>query len=534
MWSEKDSQGFEVRKVRRRIISYLDGIGLDLGAGEEKILPSAIGIDVGGKGADIKTNLNSPDGLRMFTDNSMDYVFSSHCLEDFPAPETVLPEWWRVLRPGGYIILYGPDPDFYPHVGTHGCNLSHKRDLFWEDVWKMIEPLPGAELVHHSRHNDSNEYSWLLVARKKMAYLTNPIDALIHRRAPASMSAFPRMRKAPKECLVIRYGAIGDAVWMTPVLRQLKKDGYYVVYNCTDYSAAVLQHCPWIDEFLIQGKDDIPNSDLKEYWEVITKGFDRVVNMCGSIEGTLLKCEGTGEYEWPHEKRHRECNVNYMDQTCKWAGYPELKGQLPELHFTEQEEFLAQQFRDTIADSFFVLWSLSGSSLHKAWPWSPFVVGDLVHRHNDIRVMTVGDESCQMIEPSIPPNTIPKAGRLTVRQSMILTKYADVVVGPETGILNAASCYDTPKVVFLSHSSPTNLTKYWTNTTALQARNCPCTPCHRLIYSGACPKGEMAGASLCAENLKPKVVYDAIMEVYRAWQYKRQLKLTEEKKAVAV
>jgi len=115
-----------------------------------------------------------------------------------------------------------------------------------------------------------------------------------------------------------------------------------------------------------------------------------------------------------------------------------------------------------------------------------------------------------------------KAGVWTVRQSFIACKYADLVIGPDTGVLNAAACFDTPKIVMLSSASEENLTKYWTNVVALSAPDCECHPCHRLIHTNSCPKGTVQGiAPKCMENIKPEVVLREMEEVYRAWQARR-------------
>jgi SAM-dependent methyltransferase len=40
--------------------------------------------------------------------SSVDFVISSHVLEHFPDPIKALKEWWRVIRPGGYIFAIVP------------------------------------------------------------------------------------------------------------------------------------------------------------------------------------------------------------------------------------------------------------------------------------------------------------------------------------------------------------------------------------------------------------------------------------------
>ena len=101
---------------------------------------------------------------------------------------------------------------------------------------------------------------------------------------------------------------------------------------------------------------------------------------------------------------------------------------------------------------------------------------------------------------------------------MIMAKYADLVIGPETGVLNAASCWDTPKIIFLSHSSEENLTKYWKNTTAMMPPDCECYPCHQLHYSDCCPKGPKGVAAKCSETIDPELVYDKIIKIYDRWK----------------
>jgi len=535
VWTPETSRGYEAQKCRYRVASFLRGRGLDLGAGQEKICSDAIGVDISGKAAEIKLDLSADHALGIFSDGAFDYVFSSHCLEDFKCTRAILEEWWRVIRPGGHLVIYCPDPDYYPRKGTAGANPNHQVDLYWQDVWSIINDFGNAQKISSSRHKESNEYSWQLVIRKKKSLLKSivPTKLLNQFGSNNGMISFPRKKKTNKECLVIRYGAFGDAVWVTPVLRQLKKEGWYVVYNCTPYSAEVLRECPWIDEFILQERDVVPNIELGEYWKETSESFDRVINLCQSVERTLLVQQGRPEYHLSHKKRHELCNVNYMDRTMEIAGYPEMKGQLPELHFTEMEEELAGFIRKDHEDKFFILWSLSGSSLHKCYPWSHIVATTIHQKYpDDIVIFTVGDEMCKMLESWQHRNTYNRSGIWNIRQSMLMTKYADLVIGPETGVLNASSCFETPKIVFLSHSSNENLTKYWQNCTPLRA-NVNCQPCHRLIYDGECLKsnnqvraidGELIPLKVqhdgakCMEALRPETIIEAIEKYYRRWK----------------
>ena len=518
MWTKDIPDGYESRKCRYRIATLCRGFGLDLSVRDEKIVPDAIGIcKVRNPKADLALDISANDGLGVFSDNQFDYVFDAHQLGDFSCTEAILKEWWRVVKPGGFLILYEQDKDYYPLVDTPGSDAMRKKDLYWDDAWGILEPIGNAELFSHSRHNNGNEYSWQLVIRKKFGTTTSQQECLRDNEFVGQV-VLSEDKKTDKEALVIRYGALGDTCWVTPVLSQLKKEGYYVVMNTTAKGAEVLKHNPNIDEFIVHTTHRaIPYEELEYYWRMMGRKFEKVINLTKSCEGHLVKVAGSREAAWSKEMRHAECNYNFQDRQMELAGYPEEKGRIPELYFSEIEESLAETFVSAHRDKFVILWSLSGSGFHKTYPWSEYIAGELCQQFSDIEIITVGDEDCKILEWS-NPHTINKCGVYTVRQSFLLTKYADLVIGSDTGLLNAASAFDTPKIVFLSTNTVENLTKYWKNTASIFNDKCSCYPCHRLIYKNDCPKGRFNVAPECMEGIEPRVVLDAILDQYKLWK----------------
>jgi ADP-heptose:LPS heptosyltransferase len=519
MWNKDLPDGYESRKCRYRIVSLCRGVGLDLNVRDEKIVPSAIGIcKVSNPRADLVIDVSANDGLAMFSNDQFDYVFDSHQLGDFTCTEAILKEWWRVVKPGGFLILYEQDKDYYPLVDTPGADPLRRKDLYWDDAWSILDSLGNAELFSHSRHNEANEYSWQLVVRKKFSVIKDPIEGLVNDNVTDGRVCLPRKKKTDKEALVIRYGALGDTCWVTPVLSQLKKDGYHVVMNTTTKAAEILKNNPNVDEFIIHSRnDDIPYEELEYYWHLLGRGFEKVVNLTKSCEGHLIKVEGSRPSLWSKEMRHAECNYNFQDRQMELAGYPEEHGRIPELYFSDIEEALADTFVNAHRDKFVILWSLSGSGFHKTYPWSEYIAGELCQQFKDIEIITVGDDDCKILEWQ-NPQTINKCGVYTVRQSFLLTKYADLVIGADTGLMNAASAFDTPKIIFLSTNTEENLTKYWKNTTAIWNEDCECYPCHKLLYTNTCPKGNFNVAPKCMEGIEPKVVLEAILARYKEWK----------------
>ena len=69
------------------------------------ILPHATGIDLDFPGY---------DGVTLpFPDQSQDAVFVSHALEHIDDYRTVIADWFRVIRPGGHLILIVPHQFLY-------------------------------------------------------------------------------------------------------------------------------------------------------------------------------------------------------------------------------------------------------------------------------------------------------------------------------------------------------------------------------------------------------------------------------------
>jgi ADP-heptose:LPS heptosyltransferase len=329
-----------------------------------------------------------------------------------------------------------------------------------------------------------------------------------------------RRCKERKSAIVVRYGAIGDLVMVTPVLRQLKKEGYFVIANIHNGMQPVLTCNPNIDAYLLQKTNEVPQDKLSYYWKKLSYGVDKFINLSESIEGSLLRPEGRASFHSSKEKRHEECNVNYMDQTMDWAGYPEMKGEQPELFFSKSEHKYIKKFLRKYEGYFVVLISLSGSSIHKAYPYMEHVVTQFLENYSDTVAITVGDIACKLLEWD-HPRTLALSGNIKLRKSLILTQYADLVIGTETGILNAASCFDTPKIVLLSHSSIENLTKYWKNCESVEP-NVHCYPCHQLHYTKeSCPLNSKTESPLCATMIRPEQVLLRMEDFYN--QKKRKV-----------
>ncbi len=532
VWRPEDPQGDEAGKIRHMIVPYTRGIGLDLGCGPFKAWPHMIGVDnfdeYGGFEwrPDIVTDCCN---LSMFADRSLPYVFSSHLLEHLEDTEKVLREWWRVIQPGGHLILYLPHADLYPRMGEPGSNPDHHHDFHPDDIVKMMMNVGHWDLVENQTRNQGREYSFLQVYRK------GKNKGRAHR-----MSHVRRYveREGKLRCLVIRYGGFGDLLMASSVLPALKAQNYHITFNCTPKGQDVLRHDPHIDEWWIQDRDQVPNDErLMDYWKALAaEGFDKVVNLSESIEGPLLALPNRRLHALSDKARRLLCNVNYLEFTHAIAGVP---GPPRSTFYTAKDERRqAQTFRKRVNASPTILWALAGSSVHKMYPWVAEVVIWLLEKLPHAKFVFVGGREEQIIEHAIAQQVarhllgleheetdklklsgtlaklkehwgenrlICKSGAWSIRESMSFAQHADIIVGPETGIMHAAAFnHDVLKIVMLSHSNVNNLTRDWQNTISVEPTHVACYPCHRMHYNrDFCPEHEETGAAMCAGTIPP-------------------------------
>lgn len=503
-WSPELAKNDEASKCRWDLVPYMRGRMLDIGCGGYKVFPHAIGVDNGKEwpGVRVDVPVDTAERLDIFASQFFDCVFSSHLLEHIEDYKSALKEWWRVVKHGGYLILYLPHKLFYPNIGTVGSNLDHKHDFMPEDILAVMREIGGVEVIECEDRNENDEYSFFQVFRKI--------------KGREFLETY-KAAKPAKTAAVIRYAAIGDAIQASSVLPWLKENGYHVTFYCQAGAGhEVLLHDPHIDRFIVQGKDQIPPAFLQEFWDHTKKKYDKWINLCESVEGTLLAVPGRPNHEWPNEVRAKYQDRNYLEWTHEIAQVP--PPYRPKFYPTLDEKAWARRKSQQFGKRN-ILWSLSGSSGHKAWPHLDTIIARIMLEYPDTHVQLVGDEFCRILETGWEdePRVHCLSGKWTIRQSMAFAEVSDLIVGTETGLLNAAGSMDVPKIITLSHSSPEMLTKHWKNVTVLQqpaGGGCPKFPCRQLHYGwDYCMQDVATGTAVCQNEITAEMMWDAITAV---------------------
>jgi ADP-heptose:LPS heptosyltransferase len=426
------------------------------------------------------------------------FLFADRVLCEARNWQFITEDWWDGLAVGGHLILWLPDCRY--------CDLEPgEAKLTLDDVsaalarrrnWQLCE----ADLI------DGHAY-------------------VVFRKHAESIRVIAPWRKRPRHVLVARTGAHGDALMASSILPHLKRRGWAVDFISREAGCEVLQADPHIDELILLGAGQAKEDELPYYWQAWAKRYDRFINLAGSVEGDLLKQPTRGDYFWSDEQRRKLCGRSYLGYLHKLAGVPKPY----RVRFYPAEDEIKWAARMALNCSGkapgFILWALRGSAVHKWWPYTPEAVCQLLARTRLNIVLTGNAEAAPLAREVLRAaaryygdsgRIVTLTGTHSIRQIMTLAHHARLVIGPETGVLNAVSREAVPKIVLLSHSAAANLSDDWAATTALEPA-APCYPCHRLHYDHQwCPQDAKTGAAACAASIPAARVVTAALQALAA------------------
>ena len=140
-------------------MNYLKGNGIDIGCGNDPVFSNVQPFDL---------KHGDANKISDYIKDPKDFVFSSHCLEHMYDPRSAINEWYKILKPGGYLFILVPDEDLY----EQGCfpsqyNPDHKwtftisKEKSWSpksiNVLDLIKDLRG-ELISVKLQDQNFDY----------------------------------------------------------------------------------------------------------------------------------------------------------------------------------------------------------------------------------------------------------------------------------------------------------------------------------------------------------------------------------------
>lgn len=107
--------------------------------------------------------------LHWFRNEVLDFVYSSHLLEDFLEWDSILREWARVVKPGGYLVILVPDKTLWNEAILNGQppNCAHTHESYPGEISEHIKQIGGFEIIQDTLTNCyPGDYTILFIAKK--------------------------------------------------------------------------------------------------------------------------------------------------------------------------------------------------------------------------------------------------------------------------------------------------------------------------------------------------------------------------------
>jgi ADP-heptose:LPS heptosyltransferase/predicted SAM-dependent methyltransferase len=168
----------ETSRIRQYVLPYCYGRGLDIGAvggcGQQSweygVKSDSIIVDL--RQARQPSVISDARYLKTTGDKSMDYVYSSHMLEDLIDEDKLscLNEWLRVIKDNGFLIIYCPVQKVYKRhceLTNQPLNRDHKVEHFSLRYIKNKLQKSNYKYDIIGEILLMNNYSFLLIIRKK-------------------------------------------------------------------------------------------------------------------------------------------------------------------------------------------------------------------------------------------------------------------------------------------------------------------------------------------------------------------------------
>lgn len=296
---------------------------------------------------------------------------------------------------------------------------------------------------------------------------------------------------------IVRYGGYGDHIFMSATFPFLYEQHAGMNLEVDLKGLELFVNDPRFDYVSVfdlhsYGEEE-QHIGYPARWEKIKKDCDangrRFLNFWSSMENSCLLYEFNEDVKLPLEKRREKYNSNYYEKAFEIAEVKMPSGWVHEnsLHFHESEIAVMERWRKRNEDSFCVLMVLGGSSRQKVFLWMQDFCKKLIDTYPKMKIYILGgkefvndvwqyERTFSLVNGASNVNVIYK-------QAILLTKYADYVVGGETGLLVAAGMMGTPKSCLFTISNKDQLVNYHRNDFSLQSQ-ADCSPCHVMAYTG--------------------------------------------------
>lgn len=293
--------------------------------------------------------------------------------------------------------------------------------------------------------------------------------------------------------LLIKPGAIGDLLQLSPVVRAIKEsrpEARITLLVGNTASIDLFRHHPLVDEVLVYEKKGAHRSwsaFAKLWGELRTRRFDLVVNYQRSnLKGWLLAAAS-----FPcrvlvyHKEKKRVVHAvqNHLQAVAPLVGDPAQLDQRLELYLGDEEKRWAADLleRESLAGKKLIALNLGASHPVNRWPTWRFAELAEKLEQAGLGVVLVGGgadrELADAVHEESSTRPLDLVGRTSLLQLGALLERCSAVVSADTGPMHMATAVGTPVVALFGAADPKRTGPVGKGHLVLQARDVSCVPC---------------------------------------------------------
>lgn len=325
--------------------------------------------------------------------------------------------------------------------------------------------------------------------------------------------------------LVIKIGAVGDVVLVTPSLRSIREKfpRAHIAVLVGLESRQILQNCPYIDELIIYNKPFLKKSVfsfLRLAGEIRKLGFDMVIDFQNNKMSHVLSFLSASPKRFGYKNKKLSFLLNYAIKNKKENLPPvehqfkvlnilgiELKDSRPEVWPSESDFKAVDDFlsRQCLAGRRLIGVNIGGSKRWqtKRWPYDKLTQLCDQLAMNDFRVVLTGSKNdidlAGIAAAAAKSKPINAAGHTSLNELAALIKRCFVFISTDSAPMHMASAVKTPVVAIFGPTDPGRHRPTAENITII-TKKLKCSPC----YKTKC------GSIKCIRQIDTKEIVEAV------------------------
>jgi ADP-heptose:LPS heptosyltransferase len=329
-------------------------------------------------------------------------------------------------------------------------------------------------------------------------------------------------------------GGVGDNLVASSVLAPLKRAGFMTEVITQAPFHVVWENNPHIDRLVVKQINEWPQGGLEwqQWFDNRGREFALFANFSHSMEHLIALLPAQTAFYWPLAFRRKLCDRSYIETVHDILGMPHEFG--PLFHPTDVEKDRAAETKASIG-GMVIGWCISGTRIDKIYPSAPIAIARII-KELDASVVLLGApnkdiELAKVIQTNVEQqngsidglhvgiSTDAENPSWPIRRVLTMAAACDVMIGPDTGPMWGVAFEPVPKIVMLSHASPTNISKHWINTITLHARQSAvaCWPCHRLHDTIlTCVPNKQGNGAACISDISVETIIKTVRQLLEA------------------